>query len=69
MDDQNDDNDHNDQSLGSLPAELPDELPQEVADDAPKLLDPDEDLDVTEPASDGEPIHRSAGGDVGEGAD
>ncbi len=53
--------DESDDPLESSPERLP--------DDAPKLLDPDEDLDVTEPTSDGEPIHRSSGGDVGEGAD
>ena len=53
--------DESDDPLESSPERLP--------DDAPKLLDPEEDVDVTEPTSDGEPIHRSAGGDVGEGAD
>ena len=28
-----------------------------------------EDVDVTDPGSDGEPIHHTTGGDIGEGAD
>ncbi len=38
-------------------------------DDPDQRLQPDDDLDVTEPTDEGEPIHHAVGGDIGEGAD
>jgi hypothetical protein len=60
----NDDNPIVDEPRG-LPEQLPDDLPEDV----PKLLDPDQDIDVTEPGPDGESIHHSSGGDLGDGGD
>ena len=44
--------------------------PSSTRDDDPgQRLQPEDDIDVTEPTDDGEPIHRVSGGDIGEGAD
>jgi hypothetical protein len=61
--------DETDDTAVRLPEALPEQMPEQLPEDAPVLLDPDEDLDVTAPGPDGEPIHHSVGGDVGEGAD
>ena len=45
--------------------------PRHPDHDATQRVQPDDDIDVTEPteSADGEPIHHASGGDIGEGAD
>ncbi len=42
---------------------------RDVDDDPDQRLQPGDEVDVTEPTDEGEPIHHSTGGDIGEGAD
>lgn len=43
--------------------------PRNPDDDPDQRLQPGDELDVTEPIDDGDPIHHVAGGDIGDGAD